>query len=204
MRVIILGATGTIGGAIGGALEERHQVVGSSRHSEHRADLASEESLRALLDVHTPFDAVICAAGETPFAPLASLDADALVEGLHIKLHGQISLARLAFELISDGGSVTLTSGVLNHRPIAGSACAAIANGALEGYVRAAAKEAPRGVRINLVSPGVLEESWERHGSYFRGFAPVAARAVAEAYVRSVEGDDSGRIFNIHEPEPAG
>lgn len=202
MRVLLIGSTGVLGTAIEAALHSRHDILGASRrHPERQIDLADEGSLAALLESCAPLDAVICAAGETPFASLDQLDGETISAGLRCKLLGQIALTRAALNRMSDNGSVTLTSGVLNRRPIPGATCAAIVNGALEGFVRAAALEAKRGVRVNVVNPGVLEESWSRYGAHFPGFTPTPAYAVAQAYVRSVEGADTGRVFIVHGPD---
>lgn len=72
---------------------------------------------------------------------------------LNNKLMGQANLVRLGLPFISDGGSFTLTSGLLSREPIPGSAAISLVNAGLEGLVRAAALELSRGVRINVVSP---------------------------------------------------
>lgn len=199
MRILVLGSSGTLGSAVAATLAVRHEVLGASRHhKDRRGDLSDEESLLALLESCGPLDAVVSTAGETPVGLLERLDADALFQGIRTKLLGQITLARLAAQRLSDGGSITLTSGLLNLRPIRGSISAAVANGALEGFVRAAALELPRGIRINLVSPGLLEESLSRYGQYFPNEKPIAADEVAQAYVQAVEGGDTGQVYAIH------
>jgi NAD(P)-dependent dehydrogenase (short-subunit alcohol dehydrogenase family) len=198
MRILLLGSTGTLGSAIEAALAPRHEILGASRHSARRADLADEASLLGMLESCPPLDAVICSAGEVPSAPLADLGSETILSALRVKLLGQIALARLAMTRLADNGSITLTSGLLNHRPITMTACAAMANGALEGFVRAAALESVRGIRINLVSPGVLQESWQRYGAYFAGFPIVEAGVVAAAYVEAVEGRGNGQVLCVH------
>ena len=69
--------------------------------------------------------------------------------------------------LVHDYGSFTLTIGVLNRDPIRMGAGAATANGAIDGFVVGSAIEMPRGLRINVVSPGLLDVSEERYGSFF-------------------------------------
>ena len=198
MRILHLGSTGVLGKAVSAALAGRHDTIGASRNGPaHCARLEDETSLATMLAAAAPLDAVVCTAGEVGFGPLTELTEPALISGMRAKLFGQIALARLAFDRLRDGGSVTLTSGVLNHRPIRGTACGAAVNGALEGFVRAAALEAPRGLRINLVSPGVLEESWGVYGKHFAGFVPVPAASVACAYVEAIEGASTGQVFSI-------
>lgn len=198
MRVLHLGFTGVLGRAVYAALSARHETIGASRNGPAlRARLEDEASLAAMLTAAAPLDGLICTAGEAGFGPLAALTEAALISGMREKLFGQIALARLAFERLRDGGSVTLTAGVLNRRPIPSAACGAAVNGALEGFVRAAALEAPRKLRINLVSPGVLEESWSTYGKYFPGFVPVPAARVARAYIDCIEGSGSGQVFSV-------
>ena len=88
-------------------------------------------------------------------------------------------------------------SGILNHDPIPYGASAAMVNGALEGFVVAAAIELPNALRLNLVSPTVLTESMPEYGDYFPGFMPVSAAEVAQAYRKSVEGKQSGQVYRV-------
>ena len=75
-----------------------------------------------------------------------------------------------------------LTTGIVGQEPIAQGANATAVNSAVEGFVRAAACELPRGIRINAVSPTVLTESMGAYGPFFPGFEPVpAARAALQS-----------------------
>ncbi|HGH0740112.1 TPA: SDR family oxidoreductase, partial [Klebsiella pneumoniae] len=96
-----------------------------------------------------------------------------------------------------DGGSITLVSGIVAQEPIAQGVNATTVNAGLEGFVRAAACELPRGIRINLISPTVLSESLAAYGDFFPGFPSVPAAAVAQAYRRSIEGVQTGRIYPV-------
>jgi len=109
-----------------------------------------------------------------------------------------VNLALAAREHLVDGGSITLTSGILGEVPVAGGSSASMADAALEGFVRAAAAELPRGIRINVVSPSILVESLEAFGAMFRGFEPVPAARAALAYSRSVEGIQTGQVFRVY------
>ena len=100
-------------------------------------------------------------------------------------------------EHIADGGSFTLTTGVLSHDPIRAGSCASMVNGAIDAFVRAAAIELPRGLRINAVSPGVILESMPAFGPFFRGHEPVPAARAALAYSKSVEGALTGQVFSV-------
>mgnify|MGYP000480570390 CR=1 FL=1 len=88
---------------------------------------------------------------------------------------GQINLVLIGRDFMNDGGSFTMTSGVLSHDPIYCGAAVTTVNAGLEGFVLGASIELPRGLRINAVSPEVVEESMDRIGSFFRGHVPVPA-----------------------------
>ena len=107
-------------------------------------------------------------------------------------------MAQLAAEYLRDGGSITLIGGILAEQPIRQGASASLVNGALEAFVRAAAIELPRGLRINLVSPTVFIESMPAYGPYFRGFDAVPVARAALAFSRSVEGAQTGQVLRVH------
>ena len=74
---------------------------------------------------------------------------------------------------------------------------AATANGALGGFVVGAAVELPRGLRINVVSPGLLEVSEERYGRFFPGHERVPSARVGRAFAKSVEGVVTGQVIIV-------
>jgi NAD(P)-dependent dehydrogenase (short-subunit alcohol dehydrogenase family) len=195
MRVIVVGATGTIGRAVVQALAARHEVVEVSRnHGAHRADITSRESLQRLFQAVAPFDAVVSATGAAAFKPLGQLADEDFQLSLSSKLMGQVNLARLALAHVRDRGSITLTSGVLAQEPMPGSAAISLVNSALEGFVRGAALEMPRGVRINVVSPPWVNETLSALG--MKGIPGLPAARVAAAYVESVEGTRNGQVLD--------
>jgi NAD(P)-dependent dehydrogenase (short-subunit alcohol dehydrogenase family) len=110
---------------------------------------------------------------------------------------GQVNLVLVGRELIADGGSFTLTTGVLDSDPIRGGSSASLVNGAINAFVMAAAIEMPRGLRINAVSPGLITEAADALAPYFRGFETVPAARAALAYSRSVEGAQTGRVYRV-------
>lgn len=198
MEIVVIGGTGTIGRRVADALEGDHRVVRVGRTSgQHRADITSPDSLRRLFGDVAPFDALVCAAGDASFGPLEELGAEDFRLGLESKLMGQVDLVRLGLPHVSDGGSFTLTSGVLAREPTPGSAAVSPVNAAVEAFVRAAALELPRDVRVNAVSPPWVKETLEALG---RDPADgMAAADVARAYVASVEGGASGRVLDARE-----
>ncbi|MBO1540352.1 short chain dehydrogenase [Pseudomonas sp. OA65] len=198
MKILLIGASGTIGSAIDNELSPRHDIVRIGRHSgELQVDISDSASIRALFEKTGRFDALVCAAGNVTFAPLAEMTEDSFALGLEDKLMGQVNLLLIGREFANDGASFTFTTGVLSHDPIKSGASAALVNGALDSFVRAAAIELPRGLRVNSVSPNVLLEAMDKYAPYFRGFKPVPAADVALAYAKSVEGLQTGQTFHV-------
>ena len=194
MRLLLVGASGTIGKAIAAALRPRHDVIEASRHKSHeRVDLADEDSIRFLYHRLGRLDAVVVAAGGAAYKPLDQLtDADFLFS-FRNKLMGQINMVRVGSPELSDGGSFTLTSGVLGQQPAPGSSAVSLVNAAIEAFARAAALELPRRLRINVVSPPWVSETLTAMGRDPSGGLP--ATAVAASYVESVEGTRSGSVI---------
>ena len=197
MRTVVIGASGTIGAIAASTLQARgHEVIRASRSAEVSVDLTDPASIQALFERVGSVDAVIVAAGSVPFKPLAELSRDDYLAGFLSKSLGQIEGVRQALPHLADGGSITLTTGVLAREPIATGAAAAVANGALESFVITAAAEAPRGIRINAVSPNVLASS-PGHHPLFPGLRPVTDEEVGRAYVLAVEGLVNGRTIQV-------
>ena len=198
MKIILVGASGTIGQAIDRELRERHDIVRVGRNSgDLQVNIADPASIRRLFEQTGPFDALISAAGNAHFGALEELSAKEFAVGLDDKLMGQVNLVLIGREFANDGASFTLTSGVLSEDPIRYGAAVSTVNAALDGFVRAAAIELPRGLRINGVSPTILEESLPAYGPYFRGFKAVPAATVALAYAKSAEGRQTGQVYRV-------
>ena len=197
MRILLVGAGGTIGRAVVAELSPRHEIVTAGRSSgDLRVDIADIASVRRMFADAGSVGAVACAAGNVHFAPLAGMTSEQFDLGLRDKLMGQVHLVLAGRDHVEPGGSFTLIAGILSRDPIVGGASASMVNGALESFVRAAAIELPKH-RINAVSPTLLEESAEALGSYFPGFEPVAAKRVGFAYAKSIEGAQTGQIYNV-------
>ena len=202
MKIIIIGASGTVGRAVTEALSRRHEVIRVGRtQGDEQVDITSQASVQALFEKVGRVDAIVSASGGLYFGPLATMKDSDFNQGLQDKLLGQVRLALTGQHYLNDGGSITLISGIVAHEPIAQGVNATTVNAALEGFVRAAACELPRGIRINLISPTVLTESVETYDGFFPGFESVPAAAVAQAYRRSVEGVQTGRCIRwVTEP----
>ena len=205
MKVLVIGGSGTIGQAVVGAIAERHDVQTCGRTTcDLVVDITSSDSIARLFDTTGPVDAVVCAAGDVVFKPLEEMTDQEFTFGLTNKLLGQVNVVRFGHPFIRDGGSITLTSGVTGRRPIPGCTSVAAVNGAVEGFVRAAALELPRGIRINAVSPQWTIETLTRYGMDPAWGVPAAD--VARGFVESVEGTMTGTVLDagwVDEPTPA-
>ncbi|KAG6336786.1 hypothetical protein ID866_2316 [Astraeus odoratus] len=154
MKIVIIGASGTVGRAVTEELSRRHEVIRVGRtRGDYQVDITSQASVKALFEKIGPVDAIVSASGGLYFGPLATMKDSDFNQGLQDKLLGQVRLALTGQHYLNEGGSITLISGIVAHEPIAQGVNATTVNAALEGFVRAAACELPRGIRINLISP---------------------------------------------------
>lgn len=195
MKIILVGARGTIGRHVGEALAG-HEIVPAGRAE---LDVADAKSVAAFYARVGGFDAVANASGSVAFAPFAQLSGEQWDASLRSKLLGQINLVREALPFIREGGSFTLVSGVLSNAFIAAGVAASTINRAVEGFAQSVAPELPRRLRINVVSPTLLEDSRAKYGAAFPGFEPVSGARVALAYVRSILGIETGRVYRVGE-----
>ncbi len=198
MKVIVVGAAGDIGQAACDELAKRHDIITAGRSTgDVRVDIADLAAVGDLYRKVGEFDAVVSCAGDATFVSLAEFTQDSFMLGLRQKVMGQINLVLAGLKVIADGGSFTLTSGVLDRDPIRMGTNAATANGALAGFVKSAAIEMPRGLRINAVSPGLLDVSEPRYGKWFHGHKPVPSSEVGRAFAKSVEGALTGQVLIV-------
>jgi len=196
MKIFLVGAEGKLGRAVANELGSRHDIVSAGRNSgDLRLDLRDKASIQTALKKLGRVDAIASAAGNLAFAPLLEMTDAQWATSLESKLMGQVNLALLGAAHLSDGGSITLTTGILSTNPIRTGTSATLVNRAVEGFVRGAAIELPRGLRINAVSPGSLIESAEEHAPWFRGFEGVPGARAALGFARSIEGGDTGQVY---------
>jgi NAD(P)-dependent dehydrogenase (short-subunit alcohol dehydrogenase family) len=191
---MLIGATGTIGKAVAAALSSRHEVVAVTRHTQPlRVDISSPASIRALFDAAGSIDGVISASGAARFKPLEQLNDDDFAFCLQNKLMGQVNLVREGLRRVRDGGVIVVTSGILARTPIPGSGAISLVNAGVEAFARAAALEAPRGIRVNVVSPPWVAETLTQLGMDPKAGLP--ASVVARAYVSAVDGSMTGQVM---------
>lgn len=198
MKIIVVGAEGDIGKAACAELGERHDLIRVGRSSgDIQVDMSDRASIDKMYARLGPVDAVVSTAGDVHFGPLQDHTDETLMLGLKQKVMGQINLVLAGLKTVVDGGSFTLTSGVLDRDPVRMGVGAATANGALGGFVVGSAIEMPRQLRINVVSPGLLDVSVPRYGKWFPGHNPVSSKRVGRAFAKSVEGAITGQVIIV-------
>ncbi|KAA0955924.1 short chain dehydrogenase [Sporosarcina sp. ANT_H38] len=199
MKILVVGASGTIGNAVTKELEKNHEVIRAGRNgADVTVDITSVESIKKMYEKVGKVDAVINAAGRAHFDAVTDMTPELNEVGIDSKLKGQVNLVLLGFDNMNDGGSFTLTTGIMMDDPIAKGASAALANGGVRAFVKAAAIEMPRGIRINSVSPNVLQESIHKFGTLFQGFDAVPVKRVVLAFEKSVFGLQTGQNFEVY------
>lgn len=197
MKIIIIGATGTIGKHVTKALEANHEIVKAGLKSgDRQVDITNQDSIKRFFEAVGSFDALVSAAGDGHFGPLPGMTDTDFRVGLNSKLMGQVNLVLIGQHFINAKGSFTLTSGTLADDPVVFGASLSAINGALDSFAKAAAIELQQGVRINTVAPGVVEES-PAYFPYFPGHIPATMHRVAQAYVKSVLGAQTGQVYKV-------
>ncbi len=183
MKILIVGASGVIGQAVAQELGKRHEIIHAGRNRRNvSVDIMSIDSIKNMYEQIGKVDAVISATGGAHFASVSELTPELNDIAIESKLKGQVNLVLLGMDYVNDGGSFTLTTGIMMDDPIPLGASAALANGAVRAFVKSSSIEMPRGIRIYNVSPNVLQESLGKYGEFFRGFEAVQARRVVLAF----------------------
>jgi len=198
VKVLIVGAAGDVGKVASEELGKRHEIITAGRTSgDITVDLSDESSIIAMYNKLGTLDAVVSTAGDATFCKLGDYTKENFMYGLQQKVMGQVSLVLTGLNRVKDHTSFTLTSGILDRDPIKLGTNAATANAALTGFVRSAAIEMPRGLRINVISPGLLDVSVHKYGKWFHGHTPVSAERVGLAFAKSVEGANTGQTIYV-------
>ncbi len=198
MRILVVGGEGTVGKAAISGFSKTHEIIRAGRTSgDVHVDITDEASVQAMFATVQSVDAVVACTGHSYFGPVSTMTPTQFLDGFKDKVMGQINLVLLGMPHVSDGGSFTLTSGILSRDPIRQGANAAATDGALDAFVIGAAIEMPRGIRINAVSPGLLADAAQKYDGYFPGHIPVSSQRVGFAFAKSVEGAVNGQIICV-------
>lgn len=199
MKILLIGASGTIGKRIYDTFSKKHEVVSASRSgADVEVDITSTPSIEDMFHAVKNVDAVICAAGPAKFGAFGELTEEDFFIGIRGKMMGQVNLVRIGQNYINDGGSFTLTTGILADEPVVGSSALALVNGAVNSFAVAAALELQRGLRVNVVCPTLVEDSVEKYAGVFPGYDAASMERVVNGYVRSVESKITGRVIRIY------
>lgn len=199
MKILVVGGSGIVGSTVVDAMQDVAEVISVSRNSSAgKVDITSTDSIKQMFEHIGKVDALVSMVGTSNFCPIEELTPEKNDLGVQSKLLGQINLVLLGLNHIRDKGSITLTTGVLLAEPVVTAASATMANGGVHAFLKSTAVDMPRGIRINTVSPNVLEEAVERYGSLFEGFQPVQAKAVGLAYRKSILGAQTGESFYVY------
>lgn len=195
MKIIIVGATGTMGKHLTSAFEKEHTIISAaSKGGDIQVDITSTESIESLFKQAGAFDALINTAGPTFVGPWDKMSDKEFRKGVDGKMMGQINLVLIGQHFINPQGSFTLITGALTEEPQKNFANASAANGAVEGFVRAAAIELKNGIRINAISPTVIENS-PHYFPFFPGDIPVTMKQLEYGFRKSIFGSNTGQII---------
>ena len=199
MKTLIIGGTGTIGKKLAAYFSKNHQVIIAGRNSgELRVDIADSNSIQKLFKQTGKLDAIICAAGEAKWGAFNELTEADYHIGLNSKLMGQVNLVRIGKDYLNQNGSITLTTGILADDPVFQTASAAMVNGGIHSFVKAASLEMENGIRLNVVSTGVVEDAYEKYKTYFSGHIAIPMDKMTTGYIRAVEGRGNGQVIRIY------
>jgi len=200
MKILQFGSMGTVGAAVLTALRElEHNVIAANfEEGDLRIDITKSSSIAGVYSAVGNVDAVVCTVGVVPLKPLSQTtkaDVDDAVAG---KLSAQIDIVLQGLEYLNPRGSFTLISGIMSRVPWPGGIGATIVDSGLDAFVMGAAAELGQDRRINAVSPTIIAESVAKIGvNLLPGHEPVPAANVAAAFVRSVAGIESGKVFTV-------
>ena len=198
-KILLVGASGNMGKCVAEALCKNHDVIKAGRKTgDINIDITSIDSIKEVYKKLGKLDAVISCAGETYFGDFQTVTEEQFYKGIKSKMMGQINLVLTGKDYISDNGSFTLTTGILSDDPVQGSINSTTVNNAIHGFMLSASKELKKGIRINIVCPGLVEVSAEKLGSFFPGHSPVSMSRVAQGYIKSVDGLCNGEIIRIY------
>ena len=201
MKILIVGGSGTIGKYLCRRFaNEGHEVLSAHRSSENLTiDIESVASIDSMLNSAGKVDAILCVAGEARWADFDSLSEEDYYIGLKSKLMGQVNLVRIGQNYLNTAdSSITLTTGILADHPVLKTTSAAMVNGAIHSFVKAASLELRTKFRLNVVSSGLVEDAYTKYKDYFPGHVPVSMDSMYNAYAQSVLGSLNGEVIRVY------
>ena len=200
MKILIIGGNGTIGTRVSAHFLKKHEVIIAGRNSgDVTLDMGDSESIKAMFEKVGKVDAIVCTAGEAKWAEFNSMTEDDFYVGIKSKLMGQVNLVRIGKDYMNPGGSFSLSTGILADHPVVMTTSAAMVNGGIHSFVKAVALELENGIRINVVSSGLVEDAVEKYEAYFPGHNPIPMKKVVNGFVKSVEGKGNGEIIRMYD-----
>ena len=199
MKLLIVGGNGTIGKKVTSYFSDKNEVIVGGRTSGDVAvDISDSSSIKKMFEETGKVDAIICIAGEAKWADFNEISEEDFYIGLKSKLMGQVNLVRIGKNYLNPNGSITLSTGILADDPVVGSTSAAMVNGAIHSFIQAVVLEIENGIRVNAVSLGMVEDSYERYAEAMPGHNAISMDKVVSAYVKSVNGSGNGQIIKIY------
>jgi NAD(P)-dependent dehydrogenase (short-subunit alcohol dehydrogenase family) len=200
MKILIIGGRGTIGKRVSDHFSKKHEVIIGGRSSgDVIVDIADSKSIETMFKSVPNIDAVACIAGEAKWAAFDSMTEEDFYIGLRSKLMGQVNLVRIGQDYLNAGGSFTLSTGILADHPVVLTTSAAMVNGGIHSFVKAVSLELRNGIRINVVSSGLVEDAIDKYEAYFPGHNPIPMYKVINGYVKSVDGKGTGEIIRMYD-----
>jgi NAD(P)-dependent dehydrogenase (short-subunit alcohol dehydrogenase family) len=200
MKILIVGGNGTIGKKVSNHLSKKHDVLIAGRNSgDVTVDITESQSIEAMFESIGHVDAVACIAGDAKWAAFDSMTEEDFYIGLRSKLMGQVNLVRIGQKHLNAGGSFTLSTGILADHPVDMTTSAAMVNGGIHSFVKAVALELKNGIRINVVSSGLVEDAVDKYEAYFPGHNPIPMKKVVNGYVKSIEGKGTGELIRMYD-----
>jgi len=172
-RVVVIGGATGVGFGIAELASELGAtiVIGSSNEAKvtaaverlpnatgHTVDLRDEASVAVFFEGLGAFDHLAITAGDwggPMFVSARDLDLTQARDLLNVRFWGALAAVKHGSRIVAQNGSITLTSGIIAHRPRKGTPVAAAIGGAIEHLARGLAMDlAP--VRVNAVSLGLI------------------------------------------------
>ncbi len=199
MKILVIGGTGTIGRKVVKGLTGKHEVIVVGKTSgDYQVDIESSEAIKKLFSNLGKVDAIVSITGEAKWDAFKNLTEEDFYIGIKSKLMGQVNLVRIGKDYLNPNGSITLTTGILADFPEDKTSSAAMVNGGIHSFVKAVALELENGIRINAVSPDLVEDAAEKYQDFFPGSTPVSMEKVINGYIKSIKSKLTGQIIKIN------